>query len=119
MKYMLLIYSNPATWEVMSADIEQCLTEVGELISELTGSGEWVSGEALADPVNTRTVQVRDGAPVVSDGPFLESKEHLAGYCVFECESLQRAVEIAARWPDARYNAVELRPVMTGSGAEM
>lgn len=119
MKYMLLIYSNPTTWETMSQDIEQCMAEVGEIHAELTATGEWVGGEALADPVNTRTVRVRNGAPVVSDGPFLEAKEHLAGYCVFECESLERALEIAARWPDARYNAVELRPVMSDSGTEM
>jgi hypothetical protein len=119
MKYMLLIYSNPATWKVMSADIDSVMAEAKEIISELTASGEWIGGEALADPVNTRTVRVRDGVPVVTDGPFLEAKEHLAGYFVIECDSVDRALEIAARWPDARYNAVELRPVMTDSGAEM
>jgi hypothetical protein len=119
MKYLLLIYSNPETWKAMSADIDSVMAEVAEIISELTASGEWVGGEALADPVNTRTVRVRDGVPAVTDGPFLEAKEHLAGYCVIECDSVERALEIAARWPDARYNAVELRPVMTESGAEM
>jgi hypothetical protein len=119
MKYMLLIYSNPETWKLMANDIDSVMAEVQEIIAELTASGEWVGGEALADPLNTRTVRVRDGAPAVTDGPFLEAKEHLAGYCVIECDSVERALEIAARWPDARYNAVELRPVMTESGAEM
>lgn len=112
-KYLLLIYSNPASWERMSKDFDGVMTEVEELVGELTESGEWVGGQALADPVHTTTVRVRDGAPVVTDGPFLEAKEHLAGYCVLECESLARAVEIATRWPDARYNGVELRPIMT------
>lgn len=119
MKYMLLIYSNPESWAEMSKDFDRVLADVDQLIGELKESGEWVGGEALADPVNTRTVRVRGGAPAVTDGPFLESKEHLAGYCVIECESIERAVEIAARWPDARYNAVELRPVMNESGTEM
>lgn len=119
MKYMLLIYSNPETWKSMSGDIDSVMAEVTEIITELTASGEWVGGEALADPVNTQTVRVRGGVPAVTDGPFLEAKEHLAGYCVIECDSVERALEIAARWPDARYNAVELRPVMTDSGAEM
>jgi hypothetical protein len=119
MKYMLLIYSNPRAWQEMSQDLGQVMTEVEAIIKETRESGEWVGGQALADPVQTRTVRVRDGVPVVTDGPYLESKEHLAGYCVFECESLERAEELAARWPDARYNAVELRPVMWEGGEEM
>jgi hypothetical protein len=119
MKYMLLIYSNPETWEVMSKDIDTAMGEVDEIVRDLTESGEWVGGEALADPVNTRTIRVREGVPAVTDGPYLEAKEHLAGYCVIECDSPERAVEIATRWPDARYNAVEIRPVMDQSGIEM
>lgn len=119
MKYMLLIYSNPAAWDAMSQEFDQVVAEAEQIMAELKETGEWVGGEALADPVNTRTVRVRDGVPAVTDGPFLESKEHLAGYCVFECETLERATEIAARWPDARFNAVELRPVMTENGADI
>jgi hypothetical protein len=119
LKYMLLIYSNPAAWETMSRDLDLVMAEVDQIMAELRETGEWVGGEALADPVNARTIRVRGGAPAVTDGPFLESKEHLAGYCVLECETLDRAVEIAARWPDARYDAVELRPVMTDAGTEM
>jgi hypothetical protein len=57
--------------------------------------------------------------PAVTDGPFAEAKEQLAGYLVVECESPERAVEIAARWPDARYAAMEVRPIMHTSGEEM
>lgn len=119
MKYMLLIYSNPASWEAMSADLDGVMQEVDELIRELTESGEFVGGQALADPVHSRTVRVRESVPAVTDGPYLEAKEHLAGYCVIECDGLERALEIAARWPDARYNAVEVRPVMDEAGTEM
>ncbi|HEY7485017.1 MAG TPA: YciI family protein [Streptosporangiaceae bacterium] len=113
---MLLIYSNPAALEALGQDLQGVFAEVEAIMTELTESGEWIGGEALADPVNAKTVHVRDGVPVVTDGPFGEAKEHLAGYCLFECESLERALDIAARWPDARFAGVELRPLMDQSG---
>jgi hypothetical protein len=121
MKYMLPIYDNPDTREKMfSGDAgEQLLADVDAVIAELTASGELLGTEALADPSNTRTVKVADGVPVVTDGPFIESKEHMGGYLLVECDSLERATEIAARWPDASYAAVELRPRMGQSGTEM
>lgn len=120
MKYMLLIYNNPATYEAWSEQERAALFgEVDVIMKELTESGELVGGEALADSSNTTTVRVRDGVPVISDGPFAEAKEQLAGYLMVECESPQRAAEIAARWPDARYFAMEVRPVMNTSGMEM
>jgi hypothetical protein len=120
MKYMLLIYQNPASFEAIAdEERDQVFGEVGALVDELTKSGEWIGGGALAHPSNTKTVKVRDGVPVVTDGPYLEAKEHIVGYCMFECESLERATEIAARWPDARHWAVELRPLMTQAGTEM
>jgi hypothetical protein len=117
---MLLIYNNPATYEAWSEQERAALFgEVDVIMKELTESGELVGGEALADASNTRTVRVRDGVPATTDGPFAEAKEQLAGYLMVECESPERAVEIAARWPDARYFAMEVRPVMNQSGTEM
>jgi hypothetical protein len=119
-KYILLIYQNPATWETFSEDERnRVMVEVGELIEELTRSGELVGGQGLADPSNTKTVRVRDGVPAVTDGPFVESKEQLSGYCIVECDTRERATEIAARWPDARYWAMEVRPIMEPGGEEM
>jgi len=120
MKYMLLIYNNPATYEAWSEEQRaELFAEVDTIMKELSESGELVGGEGLADPSNTKTVRVRDGVPVVTDGPFAESKEQLGGYLSVECESIERAVEIAARWPDARHFAMEVRPVMHADGAEM
>lgn len=118
MKYMLMIYNNPAGWEAEGL-LDEVMADVDALMAELTESGEMIGGQALADPVNSRTVRVRDGIPAVTDGPYLEAKEYLAGYCLLECETEERALEIAARWPDARLNAVELRPIMDDSGMEM
>ena len=120
MKYMLLIYQNPAAWENLSEEERnRVFGEVDALMEELNRSGEWVGGEALADSSNTKTVRVRDGVPAVTDGPFIESKEQLVGYCIVQCDTPERATEIAARWPDARYWAMEVRPIMSPAGDEM
>jgi hypothetical protein len=76
-------------------------------------------GVALADPSNGKTVRVRNGLPAVTDGPFAEAKEQLAGYYVLDCESLERATEIVAHDPAARFWAVEVRPIMDTAGTEM
>ncbi|MFV2194656.1 YciI family protein [Nocardiopsis sp. LOL_012] len=120
MKYMLLIYSNPAGWEALTEQERAALAEEHDALTrELVESGEWLAGAPLADPVNTRTVRVRDGAAEVTDGPFVEAKEHLAGYDLVDCESRERAVEIASRIPGSRLVAVEVRPLMEGAGMEM
>jgi hypothetical protein len=119
-KYMLLIYHNPAGFEALSEDERGAVMEDADtIVSELTESGELLGGEGLADPSNTKTVKVRDGVPAITDGPYLEAKEHLVGYCLLECESVERAIDIATRWPDARYWAVEVRPLMHQAGTEM
>jgi hypothetical protein len=120
MKYMLLIYNNAATLQALSEDERKAIfNEVDAMMKELTESGELVGGEALADASNTKTVRVRDGVPAITDGPFVEAKEQLAGYLMVECETPERATEIAARWPDARHWAMEVRPLMVPSGTEM
>ncbi len=132
MKYLLLVYSSePDRWEhpiflrqpafqaMSPEEREAFVRDAEELRAEITGSGELVSGTALADPVLTRTVEVRDGVPVTTDGPFLEAKEELAGYFVLDCESQERVAEIAARFPDTRFGRVEVRPIMDTSGQEM
>jgi hypothetical protein len=120
MKYMLLIYDNADTRERFLGEGSDALTaEVNAILQELTESGELVGGEALADPSNTKTIAPRDGMPAVTDGPFAEAKEHLGGYLIVECESLERATEIAKRWPNSRFSAMEVRALMETSGAEM
>ena len=85
----------------------------------LVEAGVFVGGAPLQLNDASTTVRLDQGRRRVQDGPFVEAKEHLAGYCLFECETPERAIEIAVRWPDARHWAVELRPLMTASGEEM
>ncbi len=118
-KYMVLIYSNPTTW-MNEPDLEDIgWREHMQINADLAASGELVSAEPLEDPVLTRTIRVRDGEVSSTDGPFAETKEFLAGYYLVDCENIERAVEIAARMPDARVSAVEVRPVMQVEGLEM
>jgi hypothetical protein len=121
MKFMLLIYDNADTREkFFGPGGDALVAEMDALMAELKASGELVGGEGLVDPSNTVTVRPVDGAPVVSDGPFAEAKEHLGGYLMVDCESVERATEIAVRWPNARVGgALEVRRVMDSSGAEM
>jgi hypothetical protein len=115
-KYMLLIYNRPGFADELSErERTELFGEVDAIMRELTESGELVGGAALADPSSTRTVRVRDGVPAVTDGPFLEAKEQFAGYLTVDCATPERATEIAARWPDARYWAMEVRPVIDQS----
>jgi hypothetical protein len=120
MKYMLLIYQNPAAWEGLpDGERNAIMQEATGIVAELQDTGEWIGGEGLAHPSNTKTVRVRGGIPAMTDGPYLESKEQLVGYGMFDCETAERAIEIAERWPDARHWAVELRPVMVPGGTDM
>lgn len=114
MKYMLLIHNQPGFLDEWSEDDRTAMfTEVETIMRELTETGELVGGEALADPSRTRTVRVRDGVPAVTDGPFTEAKEHFAGYLMVDCADIERATEIAARWPDAKHWAMEVREVLS------
>jgi hypothetical protein len=120
MKYMLLIYDNADTRELFNGpEGERMGAEVDAIVNELTESGELIDGQGLADPSNTKSVRARDGVPVVTDGPLAEAKEHFGGYMIVECETPERATEIAVRWPNSRFAAMEVRPLMGSSGTEM
>jgi hypothetical protein len=120
MKYLLMIYNNPATYEAWSEDQRaELFSTVDVIMKELTESGELIGGQGLADASTAKTVRVRNGVPATTDGPFAEAKEQLGGYLIVECETEERAVEIAASWPDAKYFAIEVRAIMHTSGTEM
>src|ERR1044072_845175 len=107
---MLLIYQNPEAWAALSEDERtKVMGEAGALAAELEESGELVGGAGLLPPAESKGVRLRDGAPIVTDGPYIEAKEYLAGYLTVDVASEERAIEIAARWPDARPRGVEGR----------
>jgi hypothetical protein len=122
MKYMLLMNATRtdlASFGAMSpGDIGAHLGFMDRMNEELQASGEWVVAEGLTMPDQAKLVRARNDGPPVTDGPFPESKEFLAGFWILECKSLERAIEIAAKISAApgRGGApmnfpVELRPV--------
>ncbi len=120
MKYLLMIYMNPQLWESLSEEDHQAVFNGhDELIKLTTSTGEFIRGDALADPAQSAVVRVRDGAVAVTDGPYIESKEFLAGYYLFDVESRDRAIELAAMIPDAGFHMIEVRPLMHEAGSEM
>jgi hypothetical protein len=119
MRYMLLIYDNAETRDAFFGPGSEPLgEEIDALLKELQESGELIATEPLADPAQTKTVRSDGGAPVVTDGPLAEAKEHFGGYLIVDCESTERAVEIAARWPSSRFAPLEVRPIMNIGGAD-
>jgi hypothetical protein len=119
MKFLLAIYGNEEMWGSLSKEeFDALIAEHGAFEQEVRESGELVSVEGLSDAVNARTVRVRDGVPVVTDGPYLESKEYLASFFILDCENLERAVELAARYPAARRHGVEVWPLLEDGGSD-
>ena len=112
MQYMALIYSDQAGWEALS-ESEQAswLERYRAFIDEARESGVYLDGDALANTRDATTVRVRDAETLVTDGPYAEVKEALGGYFLFDCESIDDAIEWAARSPAAEHGAVEVRPV--------
>ncbi|HEX6234924.1 MAG TPA: YciI family protein [Jiangellaceae bacterium] len=122
MKYVILIYSNPTSrqiWDSLSSgERAEGLAYYAELADTLAESGELIATEALAGPDQATGVRVHEGITMTTDGPFAESKEHLAGFFLLDCADLDRAIEIASEVPEAQYGLVEVRPVREVSDFE-
>jgi hypothetical protein len=80
-------------------------------LNDLQARGAWLIGDQLAPPRRARSVRVRDGRPIVTDGPFTETKEAVGGFDLIEAGSLEEAVEIAAGHPVAEFGTIEVRPL--------
>ncbi|MFE4371034.1 YciI family protein [Streptomyces sp. NPDC056835] len=111
MKYLVMVQGAQADYDAMAGkasahspawseeDLRAMFSYMEELNNDLAESGEMVDGNGLAEPAATRVVGVGDdGRPVITDGPYGETKELLAGYWVLDCESLERVTEIAERF---------------------
>lgn len=107
MRYLMLVCSDGQATEEKAAAMR---AGVPAWVQETERRGVRLGGHALAGPSSAVTVRVRNGETIVSDGPFIESKEFVGGFDVLECADLDQATEIAAKHPVARYHALEVRP---------
>ena len=114
MRYMLLIYTDEKSYT--PGEREECYVESTELTHQLHASGQFLAASPLLPVATAASVRVRDGKPVVTDGPFAETREQLGGYFLVEARDLNEAIGIAARIPGARKGTVEVRPVMEIKG---
>ena len=109
MKYMILIYASQQDYDAMAGKPDpgqpgwtpEQFAAMGEFMEsfakDLSDSGELVETRGLTAPAHARRLQLREGVPVVTDGPYPESEEVLAGYWIVDCESFDRATQIAGR----------------------
>ena len=113
MQYMLLIYNDPSGWDSMpEGDRGAIYGAYGTFTEELQASGKYVAGDALQGLETATSVRVRDGETLTTDGPFAETKEVLGGYYLIDVETLDEALEWAARIPSAKVGQpVEVRPL--------
>jgi hypothetical protein len=105
MKYLCLVYGEESKLATM--DDHECLA----YDASIRGSGHCVASEALQPVSAATTVRVRDGRISISDGPFAETKEQLAGFYLIEARDLDEAIDLAAKIPPARVGCVEVRPI--------
>jgi len=112
MRYILLVHHDEESFR-RRADLErqQMLQESVQLAQQLHASGQYLGAAPLHPTSETTCVRVRDGKPLVTDGPFAETREQLGGYFLIKAEDLDEAISIAARIPGARIGTVEIRPV--------
>jgi hypothetical protein len=117
MKYMLLIHQgdtptprSPDEWAKLSEDEQKAVFADYQAINETPGV---TPGQQLGEPETATTVRVEDGKTLATDGPFVEIKEAIGGYLLFEADDLDAAIELAARIPAARLGgAIEVRPIV-------
>ncbi len=117
MKYLLLIY-NCGRPEPTDPGFAEALARVNAFADECRRRGVFVAGDALEGEHTATTLSVRDGRTLVSDGPFVETHEHLGGYYVLDCQDLDEAMEIAALCPMAEVGSIEIRPLVRVPGLD-
>jgi hypothetical protein len=134
MKYMIMMAGSQRDYDMLAGkatdgpawtpeELGAMHEFMGKWNSELVESGEFVAAHGLTAPVHARRVELKNGVPVVTDGPYPETQEVLAGYTIVECESFDRATEIAVRLADTPHPAhsttshewhVDIRPIVEG-----
>src|SRR5262249_44729773 len=113
MKYMLLIHTDEQAWRGLSdPERQRIYGEYRQFIQQIQSAGQHLAGSQLQPTSLATPVRVRNGKRLVTDGPFAETREQLAGYFLVEAKDLDEALAIAARIPSARDGAIEVRPVV-------
>ena len=117
MKFLLIVHHDEEAFEKIEKEKrQQLLAESIALTHELHANGQYVSASPLHPAATSVIVRVREGKPFVTDGPFIETREQIAGYVLVDVKDLKDAIGIATRVPGARIGTVEVRPLIEISG---
>lgn len=112
MKYICLAYEEESKLNDLSAsEWHRLRDETLAYLAELRQKGHIIAAEALQSVKNATTVRVRGGKVGISDGPFAETKEQLGGFFLITARDLNEAIQIASKWPSARFGSIEVRPL--------
>ena len=113
MQFMCLIYDDQKAWQEFSEEEQKAaMAQYFAFTEEARQAGVYVAADALQPVGTATTVRVRDGEQLLTDGPFAETKERLGGYYIVDVDSIDEAIQWAAKIPSARYGSIEVRPVM-------
>jgi hypothetical protein len=113
MRFLLTIYDDEQRWSSMGEEESKAeIDAYWALDNEATERGAFVGSGGLYPTESAKTVRIRDGEQSVTDGPFAETKEQLGGFYLLDCESLDEALEWAAKMPSARTGSIEVRQLM-------
>ncbi len=119
MQYLLLVYGAQGDYTKLSAaEMGALQQEYGAFTKEIMDSGKYVGGNQLSPIETAKTVRVRNGKQVVTDGPFAETREQLGGYYMVNAKDYDEAVAIAARIPGAKTGSIEVRPIVVREQAQ-
>lgn len=117
MKYLLFVHHNEEAFNKISEDRrKEMLAESIQLCHQLDANGQYIHASPLQPEATGTIVRVREGKPLVTDGPFIETREQIAGYFLINARDRNEAVSIAGRVPGARIGTVEVRPLIEISG---
>lgn len=113
MKYLLIIYGNEEIWgSLPSEEMKTLIADTDAQNAELMASGEMLGAYGCADQLQAKQVTNPDGVPVVTDGPYIEAKEYIGSIYLVDVDSEERALQIAAEMPSAKFRQIEVRPIL-------
>lgn len=115
MKYLCMAYEEESKLDTLSQSEWTALrTETLNYVNELKNGGYLIAAEPLQSVRTAATVRVRNGKLSITDGPFAETKETLGGFFLIEARDMNEAIQVASKWPSARFGSIEVRPIDDG-----
>lgn len=119
MKFLISIYGSTELWASIPQDqMADIVARTDAHNTELFESGELLFACGVAEQAEAKRVRVDEGVPILTDGPYVETKEYLGSFYIVDCDSEQRALEIAAGMPSAVFRDIEVRPISHGGSAD-